>query len=194
MKRFENGIPKSRSRGFSFLWLLIVVALIGVGLSTAVQIESVAIQRDKERELLAIGSQFRNALARYYETRLDGHSREYPASLDDLLKDTRQPGLTRHLRKIFVDPITAKPGWGLLWVKGRIAGIHSLSDAVPIKQSGFEAEDMVFVGKQKLSEWVFAYPSDLLLRPETAVAAQTPSEANSTSAAAASAASGAGGP
>jgi type II secretory pathway pseudopilin PulG len=191
MRLFEKTTLKSRRQGFSFLWLLIVVALIGVGLSAAVQIEAVAIQRDKERELLAIGRQFRNAIARYYETRLTGISREYPASLDDLLKDPRQPGLTRHLRKIFVDPITAKPEWGLLWVKGRIAGIHSLSDAVPIKQAGFDAEDMAFVGKQKLSDWVFAYPSDLLLRPETAAELPTAIDANS-SAGAASAASGAG--
>jgi type II secretory pathway pseudopilin PulG len=190
MKRFDALVPQSRCRGFSFLWLLIVVALIGVGLGTAVQIESVAIQRDKERELLVIGRQFRNAIARYYETRLEGHSREYPASLDDLLKDPRQPGLTRHLRKIFVDPITAKPEWGLVWVKGRVAGIHSLSDAVPIKQAGFEAEDMAFVGKQKLSDWVFAYPSDLLMRPETAAEVPTVSGAN-TSAGAASVPSGA---
>jgi type II secretory pathway pseudopilin PulG len=120
MKCFEKTTLQGRRQGFSFLWLLIVVALIGVGLSAAVQIEAVAIQRDKERELLVIGRQFRNAIARYYETRLAGQSREYPASLDDLLKDPRQPGLTRHLRKIFVDPITAKPEWGLYGSKAAL--------------------------------------------------------------------------
>ena len=45
-----------------------------------------------------------------------------------------------------------------------MAGVHSLSDAEPIKMGNFDVEDKLFEGKTKYSDWVFA--------PLVAVAAQ----------------------
>lgn len=174
--------------GFAYLWVLAVVALMGLGLTLGVDIYTTSVTRDKEAELLAIGRQFRIAIGRYYETQGGGAQapgglpvaslgnagpinpaqvaggRAYPASLDDLLKDNRSPGLKRHLRKIFIDPITGSTEWGLVRVGGRIVGVHSTSARMPIKQDRFEADDMTFRGKEKYSDWVFTYPADLLLR------------------------------
>ena len=144
-----------------------LVALMGLGLTAVVSVEATASQRAKERELMSIGRQYRNAIGRYYESQLTGRGREYPTSLDDLLKDNRVPGVRRHLRKVFVDPMTGKQEWGFVLVGGRIAGVHSLSEGQPIKQAGFEAEELGFTGKGKLSEWVFTYPSDLMLRADS---------------------------
>jgi len=156
--------------GFSYLWVLLLVALLGLGLTLAVEIDSTIAQRDKEKALLVIGRQFRTAIGRYYEAQLSGGKHDYPATLDDLLKDNRVAGVKRHLRKIFVDPMTGKPEWGLVQLSGRIVGVHSLSDKTPIKQAGFEAEDSGLRGKQKYSEWVFVYPADLMLQVDTGVA------------------------
>jgi hypothetical protein len=143
--------------GFAYLWTLMLVALLGVGLTVGAQIYATAAQRDKERELLAIGRQFRAALASYHDTQPGaGGQRAYPATLDDLLRDGRVPGMRRHLRKVFVDPMTGRPEWGLVRADGRIVGVHSLSDARPIKQDGFDADDAAFKGKHKYSEWMFA--------------------------------------
>jgi hypothetical protein len=148
---------------------------MGVGLTVAVEIDSTAVQRDREKELLAQGRQFRTAIGRYYESLQAGGKREYPPSLDDLLQDRRVPGVKRHLRKVFVDPMTRKPEWGLIKVAGRIVGVHSLSEGRPIKQDGFEAEDMGLRGKEKYSEWLFVYPPDLLLQMGSrGPAAETP--------------------
>lgn len=163
-----------RCAGFTYLWVLLVVALMGVGLTLAVEIDSTAAQRERERELLSIGRQFRVAIGRYYESQLTGGRREYPTSLEDLLKDNRSPGLRRHLRKIFVDPMTGKAEWGVVRVQGRIVGVHSLSERMPIKQDGFEPDDAPFRGKQKISEWVFAYPPEVLLQGETRPAQGAP--------------------
>ena len=152
------------SAGFAYLWVLLLVAFMGVGLTVGVEIYTTAVRRDKERELLAIGRQFRGAIGGYYETQLVGGRREYPAELSALLRDNRSPDVKRHLRKVFVDPMTGNAEWGLLRVGGRIAGVHSLSDQTPIKQDNFEAEDAAFRGTAKYSDWVFTYPSDLLLR------------------------------
>ncbi|HZW86892.1 MAG TPA: hypothetical protein VFF41_05465 [Gallionella sp.] len=86
--------------------------------------------------------------------------------MDELLKDSRSAGVKRYLRKVFIDPMTGKAEWGLVRVGGQIVGVHSLSTKMPIKQNNFEADDMSFRGKEKYSDWVFTYPSDLLLRSE----------------------------
>ncbi|MBS1196694.1 MAG: type secretion system protein [Proteobacteria bacterium] len=163
-------IPRANCRGFTYLWVLLLVALMGVGLVLAVEIDSTAAQREQEKEMLSIGRQFRRAIGQYHETQIVGGKREYPASLDDLLKDNRFPGMRRHLRKIFVDPMTGKAEWGLVRVGGRIVGVHSLSERTPIKQEGFEPEDMSLRGKQKISEWVFTYPPELLVQAGEGVA------------------------
>lgn len=182
-------------RGFTYIWMLLLIALMGIGLTVAADVQTTVSQRDREKELLAIGRQFRTALASYYEARLPASAaglpsgmgsgqpvsglppaagganvpaaggqaalppqndpRGYPATLEELLKDERFPGVRRHLRKVFVDPMTGKAEWGLVQVSGRIVGIHSLSTAVPIKQAGFEGDEQAFTGAQSYAEWVF---------------------------------------
>ena len=158
----------ARQAGFAYLWVLMIVVFMGIGLAAAAEVYGTALQRDKERELLGIGQQFRRAIGRYYETQLNAGRREYPAELEDLLQDKRSPGVRRYLRKVFVDPMTGKPTWGLKRIGGRIVGVYSLSARQPIKQDNFEADDMAFRGKEKYSDWVFTYPADLLLRGEGA--------------------------
>lgn len=149
--------------GFAYLWVLLLVAFMGVGLTVAVEIDSTVARRDREMELLTIGRQFQTALGRYYESQGVGATKEYPASLEDLLQDSRVPGTRRHLRKLFVDPMTSTPEWGLVTIGGRIVGVHSMSPLVPIKQDGFPPEHANLRGKQKYSEWLFVYPPDLVL-------------------------------
>lgn len=166
MSRFDRLIVQNES-GFTYLWVLFLVFLMGLGLMAASEIASTASQREKEKELLAIGRQFRTAISSYYEIQVPGGRHQYPTSLEDLLLDRRHPGIRRHLRKIFVDPLTGKAEWGEVRVGGRIVGVHSLSGKMPIKQAGFETENMAFKGKQKYSEWFFVYPPDLIIRLET---------------------------
>jgi hypothetical protein len=157
MARCSKARRRRNEAGFSFLWTLLLVAFLALGVTVGVEVDSTLAQRERERELLSIGRQFRTAIGRYYETTLTAGRREFPATLDDLLQDNRAPGIKRHLRKVFVDPMTGKPEWGLVRVGGRIVGVHSLSNKVPIKQDGFDLEDMSFRGKPEVSGWVFAY-------------------------------------
>jgi type II secretory pathway pseudopilin PulG len=157
--------------GFTYLWVLFLVAFLGFGMTLVVESEVTATQRDKEKELLALGRQFRIAIGRYYEVQLQGGMHSYPASLDDLLLDGRSPGVRRHLRKIFIDPMTGKPEWGLVKIGGFIVGVYSLSGGTPIKQDGFDVEESLFRGKQKYSEWKFTYLADPLLNPDGTIVA-----------------------
>jgi hypothetical protein len=143
--------------GFSFLWTLLLVAFLSLGVTVGVEVDSTMSQRARERELLSVGRQFKAAIASYHESKLLAGRKEFPATLDDLLLDSRGPGVNRHLRKVFVDPMTGKAEWGLVRVAGRIVGVHSLSDKRPIKQDGFDVDEAGFRHKRMVSEWVFSY-------------------------------------
>ena len=170
---------RTHPRGFAYLWLLFTVAFLGLGLVIAAEVNAVAVQRDKEAELLSIGHQFREALRRY-NARQAGPGQQYPATLDELLQDPRTPGVTRHLRQVFVDPMTGRAEWGLLRVGGRIVGVHSLSEAEPIKQAGFDDDDQLFAQSKRYRDWVFTHPPTLLqTSPEAQRAAQGQGQATS---------------
>lgn len=141
--------------GFSYLWLLMLVALMGFGLSVAGDVHVTLVKREREKELLAIGRQFQTAIRRYHDYRPGGAPPQYPRSLDDLLLDPRAPGTLRHLRKIYVDPMTGEPQWGIIKKGDRVIGVHSLSEAAVLKQSGFEPGQESLAGKEKYSEWHF---------------------------------------
>jgi type II secretory pathway pseudopilin PulG len=152
-------IPGRRARraqaGFSYIGVLILLAIIGAGLAATMDVWHTTLQREKERELLFVGNEFRSALKSYYTGPPAGR---YPTRLEDLLLDPRSQTVARHLRKLYVDPISGSAEWGLVTLPdGQIVGIHSLSDGEPLKVSGFLQRDADFEGKTKYSDWVFSF-------------------------------------
>lgn len=145
----------SGSRGFAFIWLLFWVALLGVGLASAGQLWSQAAKRERERELLFIGDQFRRAIASYYEA--SPGIKRYPRRLEDLLADDRVPVTRRHLRRIWPDPMTGKADWGLVMQGDQILGVFSQSRDAPIKRANFRAADAVFADALSYADWRFVH-------------------------------------
>ena len=138
-------------RGFTYMTVLFMVAIMAGGLALVGEVWSTSNAREREAELLHVGNEYRKAIERYY---LTGPQRQYPKSLADLLKDTSQ----RYLRKLYPDPITGKEEWGLVKsADGGFAGVHSLSEAAPLKSAGFAVRDAAFEGKSKYSEWQFVF-------------------------------------
>jgi len=140
-----------KSRGFTYLSLLIVVAVTAGALAAAGGIWSQAAQREKERELLFAGEQFRRAIALYY-WRTPGGAHQYPKSLEALLKDERWPTTQRWLRKVYRDPMTGTTDWGVVEAPGGagIMGVYSKSDGVPIRTT-------VFPDARNYSDWQFVF-------------------------------------
>ena len=146
-----------KQSGVTYLAVLFLVAVMGALWAAVGEIWSTANQREKEKELLLIGAQFQDAIRQYYE-HSPGIQKKYPGTLEDLMKDERQPGTQRYLRKLFFDPMTKSNNWGLVMSPmGGIMGVHSLSDIHPIKSENFLEADSDLTGKQKYSEWLFAY-------------------------------------
>lgn len=144
-------------RGFTYIGVLIAISLIGIGLALAGETWRITVKREKEIELLAIGNQFRQAIASYYYAS-PGSVRQYPSSLEDLLKDPRYPGTRRHLRRIWEDPMTGKPKWGLVAGPGNtITGVYSLADKMPLKQGGFSDKDTGFENRNSYQQWKFVF-------------------------------------
>ena len=124
--------PIQSQEGFTYIGILLAVALVGTQLAVAGLVWSFAQDRQKERELLFVGDQFRTAIGRYY-LNPQGPQKEFPRSLEDLVRDPRYPGAVRHLRKIYADPITGKVRWGLIKTPdGSIIGVYSPSEKAPL--------------------------------------------------------------
>ena len=145
-----------RARGFTYLTALFVVAILAGGLALAGTVWEQAAAREREAELLFIGQQYRRAIGLYYNS-TPGAAKRYPPALEDLLKDPRQPTTQRYLRKLYPDPLGGKE-WGLVkGSDGGVAGVYSLSEAKPIKVSGFKVRDAAFEGAQKYADWKFMH-------------------------------------
>lgn len=134
--------PRSRA-GFTYVGLLIAIVFFGLGSVGAARVLASSERGEREAELLFVGNQFRRAIASYYTT--SPGAPRYPEKLEDLLLDPRVPAIRRHLRKIYVDPITVNAEWGLIKApEGGIMGVHSLSEREPLKRANFDFADQGF--------------------------------------------------
>lgn len=142
--------------GFTYVGLLILIAIIGIASAATMQVGSVLQRREAEQELLAIGSEFQNALISYANATPAGQLRA-PKTLQDLIKDQRNPKPQRHLRKLYVDPITGKEEWGTVHSPdgAGIIGVYSLSEASPIKIGNFDVAFKGFEDKTSYRDWKF---------------------------------------
>ncbi|SDH74616.1 type II secretion system protein [Janthinobacterium sp. YR213] len=148
--------PARRQRGFTYLGLIILVAILGLVGAAGLKMGSLLQRQATEQELLDIGAQFSDALYSYAAATPAGQPQQ-PPTLAALLRDPRFPQLRRHLRKLYVDPITGRAEWGLLYQPGSqgIIGVHSLSQAAPLKVGNFDARFAGFEGRAHFSEWRF---------------------------------------
>jgi type II secretory pathway pseudopilin PulG len=158
----------ARQRGFTYLGILIAVALNGAVMGVTLEVWHTAQARERERELLFVGRQFRQAIERYYRA-TPGREKKYPASLEELLEDPRLPGTQRYLRRIYRDPLTGVAEWGFVRDgQGAILGVRSLSEARPIKAAGFDEDEAEFAEARQYSDWQFVYrpaPAGPLQKP-----------------------------
>jgi type II secretory pathway pseudopilin PulG len=155
----------AREDGFTYLAMLLFVALIGIGLTATAEVWSTQRQRDKERELVAVGHEIRDAIGQYYRETPGGASR-FPEKLEDLLEDKRYPGIKRHLRRIYRDPMTGSTQWGLVMApEGGIQGVYSLSRDKPLKRTAFSALDFEMEKATSYSGWRFIYMPQLTNLP-----------------------------
>ena len=168
----------SRIAGFTYMTVLFVIAILSTGLALIGEVWHTSALREKEAQLLQAGDEYRKAIERYY---LSG-PRLFPRNLSDLIQDPRQPGVVRHLRKLYPDPLSGSNEWGLVKAPdGGIAGVHSLSEERPLKSAGFRVRDAAFEGAVRYADWKFTYapsnpssPQPTSVKPAPAAPAARP--------------------
>ncbi|MGO4331333.1 type II secretion system protein [Cupriavidus sp. 2TAF22] len=169
-RHFRQARNARRARGFGYIGLILMVAVIGVAGAATLQLGAVAQRRAAEEELLSIGTEFREAFISYANATPPGQPRT-PPSLQALLKDPRYPTPRRHLRKLYVDPLTGEEAWGMVQaVPGPgIMGVYSLATGRPIKIGNFELRFQDFEGKASYQEWKFMVPPEAIAPAAAAV-------------------------
>ena len=136
--------------------MVFFVAMLGLVGAATLKVDTLLRRAAAEQDLLEIGAAFSEALRSYAAATPRGYPTA-PPTLQDLLKDPRFPGTRRHLRKIFVDPVTGKDEWGIVYQGDKVGvlAVYSLSQAQPLKLANFDARFLNFENKEHLSEWKF---------------------------------------
>lgn len=121
-------LPGRRAaRGMTYLTLLVALAAMGAAAAAVGESLVRQQQRERERELLFRGAQIRSALLSYRAATPDGQP-PLPATLAQLVEDTRHSPPVHHLRRLYADPFTGEPDWIVLRrADGRVTGVRSRS-------------------------------------------------------------------
>ena len=91
-----------------------------------------------------------------YRDILFGSVRSYPSALDELLRDPRLPGVQRHLRRLYPDPLNPRRPWGLVIDEfGRITGVYSQSVDSPLARGPVVLPDRTLPPAQRYADWKF---------------------------------------
>ncbi|WP_342118525.1 type II secretion system protein [Pseudoduganella sp. OTU4001] len=156
MTAAASPIRSGKQHGFTYVSVVILVMVIGLVGAASLRLGATLQRAAAEQALLDIGMEYSNALASYAAATPAGQP-SYPNSFQELLKDPRFPQMRRHLRRIYVDPMTGKAEWGIMKAteNGGILAIYSLSKAAPIKIANFPPRFAAFEGKTRLDEWRF---------------------------------------
>ena len=174
---------KRHQQGFTYLGVIILLAIIGLVGAAALKVDALLARAAAEQELLEEGAAFSAALDSYAAATPQGAPTQ-PPTMQDLLKDNRFPNVKRHLRKIFVDPISGKAEWGITYAGDKIGviGIYSLSQAQPLKQANFDERFQNFENKAHYADWKFVAngqgalerATEMTGKPPTAIPPATP--------------------
>lgn len=164
----QTGSPRYRAghAGYAYVYLLATIAMLGWATADTMALGATLARRDAERQLLAAGYEYQAALRSYAgvaQQTTTGVQAHGPQTLDELLRDPRAPGVRRHLRRLYADPLTGKADWGLVRnPQGQIVGVYSQAPGVPIQRTGFEHITWAgFDNANSYRQWVFGLPGSV---------------------------------
>ena len=131
-------------RGFTYFMLLWWVALSGLVLAAVAQNWRFERQREREIEMVARAEEIRAAIESYHRRAIGALPPAWPMRLNDLVEDRRGPTPVRHLRRLWVDPLTGVASWGLIHERAAEAASAASAASAPgegqqVASQGFAA-------------------------------------------------------
>jgi type II secretory pathway pseudopilin PulG len=113
-----------RQGGFTYLGVLLAIALLGIGLAAASEVWSTTARRQRMEQLDWVGQQYVQAIGSYYES-TPGRVKAYPRDLKDLVEDRRFAFVRRHLRQVYVNPLSGVADWQVITAPdGGVRGVR----------------------------------------------------------------------
>ena len=125
-----------RQQGFGYLSVLMIVLMLGWFGAAKFEENQTRIKREKEKELLFALEAYYYAIEQYYLASDDG-THVLPEALDQLILDRRFIRTKRHLRKLYLDPMTGAVPSLMRNENHRIIGVYSNSSEWILNQSRF---------------------------------------------------------
>jgi len=136
--------------------MLAAIVLLSIGLAAIGPRWADRAKRDREEELIRVGTLYAQAIASYYAA-APGSLKQYPLELKNLLEDPRRVGTLRHLRKLYADPLDPARPWGVIRAPdGGVAGVFSQGDDVPLHAAPLDIGVDVLPAAARYSDWKFA--------------------------------------
>jgi type II secretory pathway pseudopilin PulG len=148
--------PRRRQGGLVLIALLLMLMLVGIGALSAAEIWATARKREREVELLWVGEQYRHAVESYWKT-TPGPRKILPSSISQLLNDDRFPNAVHHLRQAYRDPMAEDVDFEPVIINNALVGVHSTSNATPMKHAHFPKRYAQFASAEDYSQWQFVF-------------------------------------
>ena len=143
--------------GFTLIAVLAALLLVGLATQQVMTWVSHEARREREAQLLLAGQDLMRAIESYYEAS-PGAVKQWPPTLQDLTDDKRFVGIRRHLRRVPVDPVGRSAEWGLIRANdGGIMGVHSQSDAPPLRSAAIELDGHRLEPATRYADWKFMH-------------------------------------
>lgn len=155
VRRGRLAISGHKQEGITFLAVLFAIAIGGIALAGTGALWQMESRREKEKELLFAGEEYRRAIASYVDN--SPGDPQYPAKLADLVQDPRFPMPVRHLRRLYPEPMSPDSQWQVIRQQGQIVGVASRSTETPIKRAGFPPGQADFENAPSYADWQFIH-------------------------------------
>lgn len=144
--------------GFTYIAALFMVVIMGIMLGAVGQSVKVVMKREREKELIFRGLQYRDAIERWSKKGVP--LKDLKDLVEPTVSNNANASKDRLLRKLYKDPITGGE-WKTLPtppdpIQG-IWGVASASNEEPFKQGNFPEVIKSFDGKKKYSDWEFVF-------------------------------------
>jgi type II secretory pathway pseudopilin PulG len=117
---------------FTYLGLMILVAILALATSATLTLGSIAQRREAEQRLLEVGDRLSPGNHQLREQQPGGSTAATPLRSPICSRIPRYPGVRRHLRRLYPDPISGSNEWGLVAAPG--GGI--MGDSQPVERAG----------------------------------------------------------